>query len=107
MRSSLRQGGLGAGGSSRESFNPMDGLANLADCMLVLACGLMLSLIVSWNLDIAIDQPLPEPEQNTVSPVEGLEDSPLTDIDESSGYQQMGVVYQDPQTGELYMVLNQ
>ena len=33
--------------------NPMDGLANLADAMLVLAVGIMLALILNWQLDIS------------------------------------------------------
>ena len=36
----------------KESFNPMDGMANLADVMLVFACGLLIALIASWNVDI-------------------------------------------------------
>jgi hypothetical protein len=35
-----------------EDINPIDGAANLADIMLVLACGLMLALIINWNVDI-------------------------------------------------------
>ena len=35
-----------------EEINPLDGLANLADVMLVFACGLMLALITYWNLSL-------------------------------------------------------
>ena len=37
---------------SGESVNPMDYLSNLSDAMLVLAVGMMLALIVHWNVDI-------------------------------------------------------
>jgi len=84
----------------------MDGLANLADCMLVLACGLMLSLIVSWNLDIAVDDTTTSPDQNAVTAVDGMENSDINSIDENSGYQEMGKVYKDPDTGKLYMVMD-
>ncbi len=36
-----------------EDINPMDGMANLADMMLVFACGLMLALITYWNVDVS------------------------------------------------------
>jgi len=101
MKRSLRQGGLLTGGSDR-SFNPMEGVANLADCMLVLACGLMLSLIVSWNLDLAVDEPL---EENPLSTVEELQ-STEQQVEDTQGYEQLGMVYKDPATGELYMVMN-
>ena len=52
MRTSLRSGGLGFR-SQEGGFNPMEGMSNLADCMLVLACGLMLALVMYWNLDVA------------------------------------------------------
>ncbi len=35
-----------------DSVNPMDGLANLADVMLILAVGIMLALVINWNVDI-------------------------------------------------------
>jgi len=84
----------------------MDGLANLADCMLVLACGLLLSLIVSWNLDIAVDETVASPNESAVSEVDGVENSDLNSIDENSGYKEMGKVYKDPKTGQLYMVID-
>ena len=33
--------------------NPMDGVANLSDAMLILAVGIMLALILNWNVDIS------------------------------------------------------
>ena len=33
--------------------NPMDSVSNLADAMLVLAVGIMLALIINWNVDIS------------------------------------------------------
>ena len=47
----IRRSGSGRLGKSEsfesESINPMDGVANLADVMLVFACGLMLALIIN------------------------------------------------------------
>jgi hypothetical protein len=35
-----------------ESVNPMDSLSNLSDLMIVLAVGIMLALVMNWNVDI-------------------------------------------------------
>jgi hypothetical protein len=85
--------------------DPAAGLANLADCMLVLACGLMVALVVAWNIDI-----------KNVTEVEVSDQAQeLTDsetIDESfeadgSTYEDVGRVYKDPETGKLYVIENE
>jgi hypothetical protein len=50
MRKRFERGRLNVG----EDINPLDGLINLADVMLVLAWGLMLALIIAWNIDIRL-----------------------------------------------------
>ena len=85
-----------------EDVNPSAYIVNLADCMLVLALGFMVALIAYWNVDIV--------------PVTDLEDSDLQEVDPStlpeealeggSYYVDAGKVYQDPNTGELFMVEN-
>ena len=35
-----------------EDFDPMSSMGNMADCMLVLACGLLLALMIHWNVDV-------------------------------------------------------
>lgn len=35
-----------------EELNPMETVANMADAMLVLAVGIMLALVMAWNVDI-------------------------------------------------------
>ncbi len=79
----------------------MDGLANLADVMLVFACGLMLSLITYWNVDVG----------GMVDVQQGQELTDVSGFDENSGeplenadLQQYGTVYMDPDSGKLYMV---
>ena len=87
--------------------NPMDGLANLADLMLVLACGLMLSLVMHWNVDLAGSGELVGMEQGAqVQELDGLTESSSGDLKDQSGYEEMGKVYKDPKTGKLYMVTN-
>ncbi len=87
-----------------EDINPMEGVANLVDAMLVLSCGLMLALVINWNVDFG----------NAGSTVELNQDREVTEINgvtangesvsSAGGYQEMGMVYRDPETGKLYMV---
>ncbi len=35
-----------------QAVNPMDSLLNLSDAMLVLAVGIMLALVIHWNIDV-------------------------------------------------------
>jgi hypothetical protein len=86
------------------NLSPIEGLANLADLMLVLACGLMLSLVVSWNVDLNRNAALTGVEQGAeVRELEGLKEY-AEGLSESYGYEELGVVYKDPATGKLYMV---
>ena len=48
---------------SSENFSPMDGLGNMADAMLVFACGLILALIMSWNVDVTDKGEIQNPEK--------------------------------------------
>ena len=90
---------------STEEVNPMEGVTNMADAMLVLACGLMLALSVYWNIDLG---PIGERVdlQRGQEMTEGLD--LRDDLIETSGegelYEKMGTVYKDPQTGKLFML---
>ncbi|MDO5849744.1 MAG: DUF2149 domain-containing protein [Methanobacteriaceae archaeon] len=80
--------------------DPMAGTANLVDAMLVIAVGLLVFLIISWNMQgVVMEQAQTEVEQG-----QQLNDTP--DVSESSGqgYTEMGTVYKDPKTGKLIMV---
>jgi hypothetical protein len=59
----------------------MESIVNLIDIMLIFACGLMVSIAALWGLDM-----------NTTS-----------SLDEG-GYQDIGRIYEDPETGKLYVV---
>jgi hypothetical protein len=90
-----------------EEINPLDGLINLADIMLVLACGLMLALIVAWNIDIGGtgSEAVPVTQGQEVSSMQGLSNEENGDKSmDLTQYEEMGVVYKDPSTGKLYMV---
>lgn len=84
--------------------DPMGGLNNLSDAMLVLALGFLIFAIMalSVNPDMISDTSSKTQDVSTAqtftqnySDAGGLEDS---------GYSEVGKVYQDPNTGELVMV---
>lgn len=88
-----------------ENINPMDGVANLADVMLVFACGLMLALIINWNVDVgATVQKAEIDTSNPITQEEGLAESEEPDLSQSEGYENYGTVYRDTKTGALYVV---
>lgn len=92
--------------NAEEDINPLDGLANLADIMLVLACGLLLALIINWNIDIggASSKATAITQGQEVTGMEGLKESSSDKSVDYTHYKKMGIVYQDPDTGKLYMV---
>lgn len=105
----LRRNGSGrlSGGndfSRRVEADPMASVANLVDAMLVLAVGIMLALIVSWNLNIA--------ENGQVSDNARKEDA-LSDFTEEDikdtevpqdKLEKQGTVYYDPDTDKYYII---
>ena len=81
--------------------NPMDSISNLADAMLVLAVGIMLALIINWNVDIS-----------SAGPAISFVQDDLTESQSSAGtiegdLTEMGKVYYDKETGTYYIVENQ
>ena len=105
MRRRKGSGKFRTEGFSGEDVNPMDGVANLADVMLVFACGLMLALITFWNVDVAGTQKqnVPDaPRQELTQTVEDLTRQEGEDVD-SEGLEEYGTVYRDPETGKLYI----
>jgi hypothetical protein len=94
--------------SDAEGENPMDGVANLADVMLVLAVGIMLALVINWNIDVSPEQGAATSSSEIISEIEGFNDSDDTEIDAEGNYEKMDVeVYRDPVSGKLFMVEKQ
>ena len=99
--------GSGLRGSSlreEEDVQPMQYVANLTDVMLVLACGLMAAVITFWRVDLTRIQ--------TAIEQDNLDKIDAADVIESSGnvstggLTNKGVVYEDPKTGDLYIIEN-
>lgn len=86
--------------------DPMSSIGNLADAMLVLAVGIMLALIVNWNVDISL------PQQNEQQPTDPIpfEETDLTEAPDGSAVldggdlQEMGKVYYDAESGNYYII---
>jgi hypothetical protein len=96
---------LGGGTIGDDGLNPMDGVANLADVMLVLAVGIMLALVINWNIDVTPRDPgAAPPAVGAEIEAEGFGDGEGTPLDIDAQYEKAGVVYRDPETGKLYLV---
>ena len=97
FRSSRYRGNAGVG----EDVNPSAYIVNLADCMLVLACGFLVALISFYNIDVMPATELTEDELEQVEPEEMPEELLAGG---GSYFVEAGKVYRDPSTGVLYMV---
>lgn len=103
MALGLRNGGGLRGGHlrSKDDADPMASVANIADIMLVFACGLMMALVTVWNIDFT---PLSELQDKQLEAIDTPEDMPEDTTDAGNAYVEKGMVYQDPKTGKYYMV---
>ena len=103
MALSLRSGGGLRGSRLRgsEDVDPMASVANIADIMLVFACGLMMALVTVWNIDFT---PLSELEDKQLEAIDTPEDMPEDMNEAGNAYVEKGTVYQDPKTGKYYMI---
>ena len=102
--------------SGAEDVNPMNYLSNLSDVMLVLAVGMMLALVVAWNVDIV--NSVPNPSDMTQAEISQMEELNRQDLNalhtsenpdnsqtsvEDFGLTEYGVVYRDAD-GNLYVL---
>jgi len=91
-----------------EEVSPLEGAINIVDAMLVFACGLMLALVIRWNVDLAQFGE----RVNVTQGEEVVDDADIrSDLVESEGegqlYQKMGTVYKDPATGKMFMLTDE
>ena len=85
--------------------DPMAGTSNLVDAMLVIAVGLLIFVVISWNMQSVIFQDSQNqqkaieessPDITEVNEGKVLNETPDTSDDSGSGYMEMGKVYKDP-----------
>ncbi|MCL2115783.1 MAG: DUF2149 domain-containing protein [Methanobrevibacter sp.] len=94
--------------------DPLSGMVNLTDAMLVLAVGFLIFTVMSMNMQSVIfndlnpqeKSELAEAIRNTVAINMGEDFNGTVDVSsgESEGMEQMGTVYKDPNTGKFIMI---
>ena len=88
----------------REDVNPMEGAVNIVDAMLVFACGLMLSLVIYWNVDLHNKDLVPVSQGENMTEVEGMQQE-IEDSQSGDGlYERLGTVYVDHVSGKMYLI---
>ena len=105
MKVTGKRGRLRAARKSEE-INPMEGVGNMADAMLVFACGLLLALIISWNVNVSETGEI-MPDASRMYEVNGMDGTATQQINENSNLEEMGTVYRDPATGKYYVMQEQ
>ena len=108
MTYDLRGGGLrgGAGrglsAGSGSGVDPMANVANIVDAMLVLSLGLMVAIVMYWNVDLKdVQEMVRQDEVTEVADVDKMAEDMSS---AGSSYNELGTVYQDPKTGKMYML---
>ena len=87
-----------------EDVNPMNFVSNLSDVMLILAVGIMLALIIHWNLEIDTQDSAGAGEAEQESVV-SFEDDELEEQQElPEDMEKKGEVYYDSASGKYYIV---
>ena len=90
-------------GRKPEDFSPMEGVGNMADAMLVFACGLLLALILCWN--VSVDESGVITNSSSVNyEISGMDGTVTQEIDANTQLEEMGTVYRDPMTGKYYVM---
>ena len=87
--------------SSDELDDPMSSMGNLMDLMLVFACGLMIALVANYGVELNSTDP-------DIGVMEAF-DAELEEVNQGSGmsdgqYMEVGTVYRDALTGQMYVV---
>ena len=99
----------------RDEEDPMAGVANLVDAMLVIAVGLLVFVVISWHMQAIVfnEDVTPEQRQDAINAMkqvtevdQGQQLNETPDVSNSSGegYAEMGKVYKDPKTGKMIMI---
>ncbi|MBI4814181.1 MAG: DUF2149 domain-containing protein [Methanobacterium sp.] len=82
-----------------EQIDPMIYAVNMVDCMLVLAVGFLIFTIIFMN-----SGPNEASSKVNVEMGQVINDTDQTTTGSETGYDQVGKVYKDPETGKLVMI---
>lgn len=85
-----------------EDVNPMNFLVNLSDVMLILAVGIMLALILHWNVEIERTDAGSEAEDSDT--VTFSDDDLKSEETMPEDMEKKGEVYYDAESGKYYIV---
>lgn len=92
---------------SDSDADPMSGVSNLADVMLVLAVGIMLALIMNWHISVSGGS-VTQMEKGSMKKIDRSELETSQDkeskTNQQSNLQKKGTVYVDKKTGTMYLV---
>ena len=100
MSRQFRQRKFGGRGAIGEDVNPSAYIVNLADCMLVLALGVIVAFVSFYNIDLSGVSKLQNEDMKPIDPATLPEE-----IGEGGTYyEEAGIVYRDRSTGQLYIV---
>lgn len=89
----------------KEEIDPLSGIVNLADAMLVFACGLMVALVINWDVDISTsNKEINMEETQDIEESDILEQDKDLDAKDGKSFEEMGKVYKDSKTGKLYII---
>ena len=79
----------------------MSSLGNIGDIMLVFACGLMVALVVAWNVDLGKFTQVQMDQEIQQDDIEQITEQLYG---EGNAFVEKGTVYQDLVTGKYYLV---
>ena len=113
VRSGRRRYRAGGRYFAEEANEPLAGMANLVDLMLVFACGLMIAVFLSLDLMDLLQMP---PEERAAAlealqnaqELESMEtqtqDVTQSQIESAGQYESVGTVYRDTITGRMFVI---
>lgn len=87
-----------------ESEEPLGPLANLVDIMLVFACGLIAALFASSEQLQSQLQGKTQERTQVVQQGQELTEMPEGVGEDGQGYESLGQVYRDPDTGKMILI---
>ena len=94
-----------------EDINPMNYISNLSDVMLILAVGIMLSLVIHWQVDLDVSKNAGQEEGQSQSEMEVTTTFTENDLEDSGNVpdtvERLGDVYYDPESGTYYIAADQ
>lgn len=97
-----------AGRFEEEAADPLASLGNLADVMLVFVCGLIAALVAAGGAALPspskASAPAGDPKPREVDKGRELPELPPSLQGDGSGYESVGRVYRDANTGKLILV---